>query len=174
MGEFRFHGVQVSVPETTEDFISDGLRAITEVIARVTGEDLQRGFLGGEFGYGADYETDVFKMYPFCWCEGADCEYCRGCECGIKLYYFDNFGKEIDRTSWVALDGGKMHHEVIKECINCTNPQPASPNFVFKPTGGGVSWYKYIGRGMEIEGDIPLDFVSTCIKSIKGIRGVVK
>lgn len=36
-----------------------------------------------------------------------------------------------------------------KECQWCSDD---APNFLYKPTGFRITWYKYIGRGMEIEG----------------------
>lgn len=30
------------------------------------------------------------------------------------------------------------------------------PNFLYKPTGFALEWYKYIGRGMEVKTDAPL------------------
>jgi hypothetical protein len=39
--------------------------------------DLHGGYgLGGENGYGVEYENDTFMMHPFCWCEQDDCKWC--------------------------------------------------------------------------------------------------
>ena len=36
------------------------------------------GLLGGEYGYGVDFENDTFMMHHFCWCEKKDCLWCSG------------------------------------------------------------------------------------------------
>ncbi len=47
------------------------------------------------------------------------------------------------------------------------------PNFIYKPTGFSISWYKYVGRGMEIHGATSkkqwLKIVLDCINSM-GIK----
>lgn len=78
------------------------------------------GLLGGEFGYGVDYENDTFMMHQFCWCEEDTCKWC---------------GKN-------------------------------EPNFIFKPTGYKLWWYKYIGRGEESKGKLPLDWLKQCVESV--------
>lgn len=47
---------------------------ITKAIAARDPEIVAHGFLGGEFGYGASYENDVFEMRPFYWGD-CDCGY---------------------------------------------------------------------------------------------------
>lgn len=46
-----------------------------------------------------------------------------------------------------------------------------NPNFHHKPSGLKVRWYKYIGRGMEITGDVDIEDVSDilidCLKARK-------
>jgi hypothetical protein len=53
-----------------------------------------------------------------------------------------------------------MHHFCWCEREDCGWCEGDKPNFLFKPTGFSVKWYKYIGRSMEIEGDnLPSDFL---------------
>ena len=101
-------GVKVVVPENalnTKTLLGDRLYALSKRLADKFPEKQSHGLLGGEFGYGQDFENDVFVMHQFCWCEKEECKWC-SCE---------------------------------------------EPNFEFKGTGFSISWYKYIGRGMEIE-----------------------
>ena len=138
--------IEIHLPECSEDAISSGLRAITQRLQEVTGEG-PYGVLGGDNGYGVAYENEVFQMHPFCWCERADCPWCVGCECEVERQGGD----------WVT----------TKECKNCTEGNDLrAPNFRYKPTGATVHWYKYIGRSMEVEGTLPLDFHIQCIKSV--------
>jgi hypothetical protein len=39
------------------------------------------------------------------------------------------------------------------------------PNFLYKPTGFRLEWYKYIGRDMEFTGDLPSDFMTRIFDS---------
>ena len=95
--------------------------------------DLDTGYgLGGEFGYGADYENDTFMMKPYCWCEQED-------SC---LWCMMNDPKE--NNNYV-----KMKTEILrrfgKECADWGG----APQFYYKPTGLWIRWYKWIGRDME-------------------------
>jgi hypothetical protein len=51
--------------------------------------------------YGIDFENDVFKMHPFCWCERDDCLWC-GKRCGCDRrdigYFLD--GKEVSKRAY--------------------------------------------------------------------------
>ena len=94
--------VTIILPECSDDPVSDWLRGLTREICLKTGEESGYG-LGGQYGYGENFENDVFMMHRYCWCEREDCKWCNG----------------------------------------------DAPNFLHKPTGSTVTWYKYIGRGME-------------------------
>lgn len=160
-----------------EILIEHGLRAIVEAIHFNTSVEISGGGLGGKYGYGADYENDVFAMHPYCWCERADCEWCRACECDYEYEYFGPGGEEIteDEWFWTELKDYSNYGDWFNsmelvgkdECANCALGIEPKPNFLYKPTGAAVYWYKYIGRGMEVDGDVPHDFWSKCIESIK-------
>lgn len=102
--------------------ISNELYELTEYITKKKFNNKWQGggLLGGEYGYGVDFENDTFMMHPFCWCEKEDCGWC----CG-RL-----------------------------------------PNFLYKPTKAKVWWYKYIGRGMEQDGDLPKNWLKKCKDSL--------
>lgn len=116
--------VKFILPAVSDDAVSEWLRALTERICAVTGE--QSGFgLGGEHGYGENYENGVFMMHRYCWCGQADCSWCCECTCG---------------------DDYKAN-----PCQTCKGERTAAPNFMHKATGASVRWYKYIGRGMTVD-----------------------
>ena len=100
-----------------------GLVELTEYLTKKVFRGVWQGggLLGGEFGYGVDYENDTFMMHPYCWCEQDDCKWC-----GL-----------------------------------------GEPNFIYKPTGYKLWWYKYIGRGEESEGELPNNWLGVCKKSVK-------
>ncbi len=68
--------VTIVLPECSNDDISEGLRTITKAIHDKKLAHEVYGVLGGEFGYGRDFENEVFKMHPYCWCDSEDCKWC--------------------------------------------------------------------------------------------------
>lgn len=136
--------------------VADDLYDLTERAARA-GHDIGGGLLGGEFGYGAWIDNDVFMMHPFCWCEKSDCPWCAPCECG------DDAGRHFVGDREVTVDefydngghsqqGARFERVPEKECANCRRgDERFAPNFLHKPSGTWVRWYKYIGRGMEMD-----------------------
>lgn len=90
------------------------LRRIAVAAAKVNGDD------GWVEKYGTDFENDVFMMHSFCWCEKMDCPWCNGelpeGQTVRKYSYPENEPFEDD---WCS-----------------------APNFVFKPSGLKVWWYK--------------------------------
>ncbi len=112
--------IQIIVPKHAEGKLVD----LTEYLADKLG--LNGGYgLGGENGYGAEYENDTFMMHPFCWCEEDTCKWC-------------------------------SHDE---------------PNFIYKPTGYRVWWYKWIGRSQRSEGNVPKDWLEQCKQSVRSPEG---
>lgn len=66
------------------DVISRCLYSLSETVIRGLKPGSAVGGLGGEFGYGVDFENDVFLMHPFCWCEEESCLWCGGSGCQIE------------------------------------------------------------------------------------------
>lgn len=162
-------GITIVFPAVDDDVISQALRVLTQHLVEA-GHDASGGMLGGEYGYGAWYENDVFMMHPFCWCMKADCEWCNECLCDVEecaLYFVD--GKPATFDAWMKADWGTTRSEPVpeKQCDRCREGREAAPNFLFKPTGATVHWYKYIGRGMEVDGDFPNNFLQECVFSIE-------
>lgn len=138
--------VVIHLPPVSHGYVAQSLRELTRALQTVTGEG-PHGLLGGEFGYGCEYENNVFMMHPFCWCEEPDCRWCRSCYCTI----------EERGSEWIT----------ITKCGNCVEQPARAPNFLYKPTGAKVEWYKYIGRSMKIEGDLPNNFLVKCLESLQ-------
>ena len=126
----------VVLPECSDDLISDLLRRLTEVICRKDADKQVHGILGGEFGYGVDFENATFMMFPYYWGD---------CTCGAE--------------------DGDMAEDHKEGCLLL------KPNFLHKPSGATVQWYKYIGRGMETMAPPNLDWtavIQECIRSVYG------
>lgn len=72
--------VEVVVPYRATDALSEVLVRLTRTLHETGKADGARGgLLGGEFGYGADFESDVFMLHRYCWCDQDDCPWCGGC-----------------------------------------------------------------------------------------------
>lgn len=183
------HGIEIVYAVPDDSNVSEWLRHLTSLLA-TTG--LETGYgLGGENGYGCEFENDVFEMHPYSW---------RDCECG-----FDRAADEWSEAHSHAPDcyqtvlkvrGGFDHAmELAKEwglpaygcAVHCTcgkreaykawceehDHEPTCrivlPNFRHKVSGSTVRWYKYIGRDNEIDlrGDWT-EIMSECVESIRG------
>jgi hypothetical protein len=63
-----------------------------------------------------------------------------------------------------------MHRYCWCEREGCAWCDGEAPNFFHKPSGLAVTWYKYIGRGEEIENGVGFrkwaEIVNECIKSV--------
>jgi hypothetical protein len=73
---------------------------LTAAISVVRPEAVVHGFLGGEHGYGAHWDDDIFLMRPYCWCEKDDCPWCAGCDCPpeAQIYLID--GRDVSFEEW--------------------------------------------------------------------------
>jgi hypothetical protein len=98
MSEPAFQIITPPVADET-DALDHGLVALTEAICQTTGEETGFG-LGGRFGYGEDYENDVFMMRRYCWCESTSCKWCDDDACGCPnpepRHYVDGIEKSCD------------------------------------------------------------------------------
>lgn len=163
--------VIVHLPPVTDDQISRDLRRLTEVLETHHGADSHGGGLGGTYGYATEFENEVFQLHPYCWCERADCPWCLSCECGDDAYrYFRADGTEVTAEAFWDAGGytmGDTTDVLEKRCINCREHRQAAPNFLHKPSGSRVCWYKYLGRGMEVELQVDwTELFTQCLASL--------
>lgn len=92
--------IEIILPERIMDELSYRLVALTEAIHRKDPALVAHGLLGGEFGYGAHWDDDIFMMHPFCWCERDDCQWCGGCSCPSNAFHYFVDGKEVTYSEW--------------------------------------------------------------------------
>lgn len=108
--------IQIIIPKGAETDIEMALVKLTEALAKKKG--LGGGFgLGGENGYGAEYENEIFMMHPFCWCDKDDCRWCAKNE--PNFVYKPNKTK-IWWYKWIGRDQkqeGKLPNNWLKNCI---------------------------------------------------------
>lgn len=97
--------VQIVLPQRADDTdpLEHGLITLTEAIAQLDEDAVAHGFLGGEFGYGAQYENSVFVMRPFYWGD---------CDCG-----------QSDRESWFM---ERNHHALSCYQVALSEAQKAA------------------------------------------------
>ncbi|MEM7282840.1 MAG: hypothetical protein AAF438_14570 [Pseudomonadota bacterium] len=181
---------------------------------------MENGFgLGGQFGYGEDFENSTFVMRRFYW---GDCD-CGGeqrevdfenndpghsVDCyqtvlknrlrnaGVKQYGDPGFWEDRMPYDERRKIEGPIYDDVCvtfnlprQGCaIHCTCDYKSRrtnadiyhrdtcslelPNFVHKKSGFKVSWYKWIGRGMEIDYPETLDLnaaLSECFQSLETV-----
>lgn len=189
--------IEIILPHISDDQISKDLRHITKTLVELTGENDVQGFLGGEFGYGQEFRNDVFEMHPFWW---GDCtcgwddmqfdfeennphdEHCFQSE--LKRRNPDDI---FDGAIALADERGISRHGCYSYC-NCNykvledefyaeHPNHESgckivaPNFLHYASDFQVSWYKYIGRDMEVNRELTLkqwaDILEECLNSLQ-------
>lgn len=138
--------IEIILPERRRDLVSERLRELTERLCNVLDED-GAGGLGGDYGYGVNYENETFAMHRFCWCSGDDCPWC----------------------SWTPEKGAHFQEKNTAHGALPHAGDGLAPNFWHKRTGFRVWWYKWIGRDNEIENmdGYPFeDIFRDCIKSL--------
>lgn len=126
-----------------------GLNSVAEAAATSEG-------LSDPGGYGLHFENDTFEMRPYYW---------GGCTCGFETLEWEwdknNPGDEDGRAyvKW------RETHGHSTDCLEIL------PNFRHKPSGLAISWYKYIGRGMETNQKVSdteaLRIILECLRSIE-------
>lgn len=156
--------------------VAADLRALTRALD-ARGHEAAGGFLGGEWGYGAEYIGTTFRMHPFWW---GDC----GCGFDDREAAWDAahphtatcYQSELVRAGWPEADIDLGAFAVARGlpaygcAVHCTCGQDLArqewhaenghhpdcpverPNFAHPASGVQVRWYKYIGRGMELAG----------------------
>jgi hypothetical protein len=145
-------------PGRSEDAISTGLRILTCALQQhEPAADRDGGFFGGEFGYGVNFENDVFLMHRECWCDkDGECPWCTGC--GI---YQDQNACDVCRRDDLTVEqrraapaeqrcdysaGRGIFARFAPWTIDHVRHYYDPPNFWHKASNLRVCWYKYIGR----------------------------
>ena len=123
------NSIKVVVPEIVLDEVASDLVKLTRTLdAKKLADGSAGGALGGEYGYGANFENETFMIHRYCWCEKEDCPWCGG---------------DASPFAQARYFGG--------------DPTQRAPNFWHKKSDFKVWWYKYIGRGMEYSGEVDWD-----------------
>ena len=109
--------IHVVIPKGAETDIELGLVTLTAAIAAKTGGSGGYG-LGGENGYGENYETDIFAMHRYCWCDRDDCGWCNGED--LPNFTFKPTGAKIWWYKWIGRSQkqeGMLPADWLKRCM---------------------------------------------------------
>lgn len=133
-------------PRASEDDPLDHMLVeITKAIEDFNGEIGGYG-LGGAHGYGADWNSDVFQMHRYCWCERGDCPWCAGCFCDDNDWRDGPKAPPGTKCGWCA----GVHRFAEQGALRPDDePHYGAPHFWHKASGFRVWWYKWIGRDMQ-------------------------
>ena len=108
-------------PECSDDFISSHLRQLTKLIDP---EGMNFG-IGGEYGYGANFENDTFSMNRYCWCERDKCAVCNGTR---DLFYHKPSGSKINWYKYIGrdmeIDCKIPFADIFADCVNSLREAP--------------------------------------------------
>lgn len=146
--------IEIVTPKTATTVVENGLVDLTKYLVKHGKDDgSQGGFgLGGEYGYGVDFENDTFMMHAYCWCDKDDCEWC-------FMNDLSSHGKKM-RKILLEKYGNKEWSEM-----------GLAPEFFYKPTGLLIRWYKWIGRDTEMSKKVSRaqweKIYADCIKSLR-------
>lgn len=104
-------------PELSDDFVSSNLRLLTAKICSNNDSDYIYG-LGGEFGYGENFENNVFMMHRFCWCDEDYCQWCNG---DAPNFLHKKSGATINWYKWIGRDMNVSKADwssIFQECFD--------------------------------------------------------
>lgn len=126
--------LMVILPKADRDAVSNGLRELTEAIVERHPKRHVMGLFGGEFGYGARWDSEVFSMHSFCWCDKEDCPWCDYDEeqggkqapnfhhkaTGLKVRWYKYIGRSMKAELFgrpTNLCDLELWPEVLAECL---------------------------------------------------------
>lgn len=174
----------------SNESICNAMRVIGEAIGRKNGD------YDDAYTYGANFDCDEFMMHRFCWCDRQDCRWCMGCNCPESAYHYFVDDKRVTYKEWeqffereageAPFLKGKREWDAWERRADAANKRRSSrkypvceyctvyngkdePNFHHKPTGLKVWWYKYIGRGMEVEGARGVNLSSVIMSCLQAV-----
>lgn len=132
---------RILIPSESNNIIGTLLRTITKNIVLKHPQSYIMGILGGEFGYGAEWDSKVFTMHPYCWCERDECEYCNETKpnfhhkaSGLKIWWDKYIGRSMECENIPDL---KDIPTILADCltdIGPINPENIPPTLTSEQT----------------------------------------
>jgi len=120
--------IKLCFPKRASEGLEFDLCYLTEVLVTNKLAEGIHGFLGGEWGYGCDFENDVFFIHHCCqgFCEDIDdkpsCESCkRSCmfehkRTGIKVSWYKWIGRSME--FYPSKPNKEEWDMIFKECLD--------------------------------------------------------
>lgn len=147
-----------------------GLLTIGDIIEQQTGHGSPAENSGTRFA------NSVFEMNAYCWCGEDECRFCVPCTCPDEAWRYFLNGREVPADEmyagdWIH-DGGTRRTVRVTEqmCHVCKGEVVPAANFRHYGTGFEARWYKYAGRGMEVNRDLTslewLHVQNECVSSL--------
>ena len=113
--------IEIIIPKGATNKIELGLVELTEYLSKKL--KIETGYgLGGEFGYGVDFENNIFMMHQFCWCEKDDCPWCG--EEDRPNFIFKPTNAKVWWYKWIGRSQkqkGRLPKDWLKKCKNSVN-----------------------------------------------------
>ena len=190
--------IAIITPGWDDDLVTTELRSLTKAICELDAAGQHFFGLCGEWGYGEDFENDVFVMRRFYWGD---------CDCGADerrdLFFSTDAGHAADcyQTAMkrrIKNSRLKSEQRIYKDlaknlglpeygcAVHCTCEREKRiaaadighrakcslklPNFYHKTSGIEVRWYKWIGRDNKIKAPDGADVVGAVRESRASIR----
>jgi hypothetical protein len=113
--------VEIIIPKGATTNVENDLVKLTEFLSKKL--KIESGYgLGGEFGYGIDFENDVFMMHEYCWCERDDCKWCNDDApnflfkpTNCKIFWYKWIGRSQEQKGKLPKDWLEICKKSIKE-----------------------------------------------------------
>jgi hypothetical protein len=114
--------VKVYLPDRADDELTQAIYRLSGRLGKLYPEKQKHGLLGGEYGYGQDFENDVFLMHSFCWCEREECKWCNGKapnflhkKSGFSLTWYKYIGRDMRANRTIKR---REIRKILRECLS--------------------------------------------------------
>jgi len=162
----------IVIPCGDDSELSNALRKLTQAIDFIGAADGHAGGLfGGEWGYGANYENDVFMLHRYCWCEEDDCLWCGGSTCRAEIERAphsqtcyqtrlqalkERHGRRLSGSEWYVTYGNKAYERARDALCAELSVDPLNGCEAHCTCGSDAEWWRrydacecdwHMGRG---------------------------
>ena len=102
-----------------KDPLGNALRGLTRTLIEKGHGEAGGGFFGGDYGYGVDFQNDIFMMHHYCWCDEDDCEWCSGCHCPESAFHFYIDGQECTYKQYDKFYNEQVYTKATNGMVHC-------------------------------------------------------
>lgn len=139
--------------ELKADWASDALYELSEKLGKMNPDDQAHGFLGGEYGYGQEFENNLFIMRPYYWGD---------CDCGYEdVGYYDGKHKNCYQNHYKEIypEHYYLHSKIEQKKVDVAVKKLCKEMGLTYPAGSAVhctcdyhkrveEWHKQVGFPM--------------------------